>query len=109
MEAQPDGFLLTFTAPVDRALAAKPASYAMKSYTYHYHKGYGSPEIDSKSVKITTATLSDDGLSVTLSCAGLRGGYVHELDASGLTAADGRKLLHAQAYYTLNRIPGSGK
>ncbi|MFT5128716.1 MAG: hypothetical protein ACI8W8_002334 [Rhodothermales bacterium] len=105
MEAQPDGFLLTFTAPVDSTLAAKPSGYAMKSYTYHYHKGYGSPEVNTKPVKIASAMVSEDGRSVKLTCDGLRSGYVHELDASGLSAADGRKLLHAQAYYTLNRIP----
>ena len=82
MEAQPDGFLLTFTAPVDPTAASKPSSYAMKSYTYKYDKAYGSPELDTKSVEITAATVGRDGLTVKLTCAGLRKGYVHELDAS---------------------------
>jgi hypothetical protein len=30
---------------------------------------------------------------------------VHELHADGLRSAEGLKLDHAEAYYTLNRIP----
>src|SRR5690606_10054746 len=34
MRARPDGFELTFTRPVDPAIARDPASYSMTSYTY---------------------------------------------------------------------------
>ena len=35
----------------------------------------------------------------------MRAGYVHELVMSNLTARDGARLLHPEAYYTLVRIP----
>jgi hypothetical protein len=104
MEAQPDGFLLTFTEPVDAA-SVVPASFQMKSYTYRYQKSYGSPEVEVAPVQISTAQLGENGRTIKLTCRGLRKGYVHELDASGVGAVDGRKLLHPQAYYTLNHIP----
>jgi hypothetical protein len=35
----------------------------------------------------------------------LRPFYVHELTVAGVRNAAGQKLLHPEAYYTLNRIP----
>jgi len=105
MQARPDGFRLTFTRPVNVALARDPKNYSLVSYTYPYHSRYGGEEIDKRTLTITRATPSADGASVDLRVAGLREGYVHELDASKLADQAGEKLLHAQAYYTLNRIP----
>jgi hypothetical protein len=34
---------------------------------------------------------------------------VHELAAKGVRSADGLPLLHPDAYYTLNRIPGTSE
>ena len=101
MEAKPSGFKLTFTQPVDPATAA----FQLTSYTYKYHSSYGSDEVDTAAVTISKVAVSDDGLSAELTCEGLREGYVHELHADGIRSATGQQLLHAEAYYTLNRIP----
>lgn len=108
MEALPGGFRLTFTRPMDRATLADPRSYTLESYTYRLHEPYGSPEFERARVMITAATPTEDGLSVDLTCLGLRAGYVHELRAEGLRSTDGLPLLHPDAYYTLNRIPEAG-
>jgi hypothetical protein len=105
MEARKDGFRLTFTKPVNAVVAKNPKNYSFISYTYKYHSSYGSEEVDTKTLKVTSAKTAKDGLSVDLKVAGLREGYVHELDVTKLKGKDGRPLLHAQAYYTLNRIP----
>ena len=105
MRAKPDGFELTFTTPADRRTASDTASYSVKNYTYFYSGAYGSEEIDMKPASITSATVSADGLSVRLKVDGLRALYVHELRADGVQSATGTKLDHADAYYTLNRIP----
>ena len=105
MRAKPDGFELTLTGPVDQKAAADPASYALTSYTYHYHSTYGSDEIDTRKLAVRSVQVSEDGLRVRLIVDGLRAGYVHELHADGLRSANGAPLLHADAYYTLNRIP----
>lgn len=105
MEAQPDGFLLTFTQPVDEATATKIANYPMTSYTYLYHQKYGGDEIDTKPVQVTQAIVEDKGGKVRLVCSGLREGYVHELHIDGLKSASGKSLEHAEAYYTLNQLP----
>lgn len=105
MKAQPDGFELVFTQPVDRKSAGDVSSYRMKSFTYYYHEPYGSPEIMNRQLTITGAVVAEDGRSVHLQVDGLRAGFVHELSATGVLNADGQSLLHTEAYYTLNTIP----
>lgn len=105
MSARPDGFELSFTKPVDEKTAADGESYRMSSYTYLYHKTYGSPEIDTRELKITAARVSADRKSVRLTVEGLRAGYVHELHMPRVRSHTGEPLLHPVAYYTLNRIP----
>jgi glucose/arabinose dehydrogenase len=105
MHAKPDGFELTFTRPIDPATAGKPESYEMKTYTYLYRADYGSPEVDPTTPKIQKVEVGADGKSVRLYVDGLQEGHVHDLNASGVTSKEGKKLLHPQAYYTLNYIP----
>ena len=105
MKARPDGFELVFTQPIDPASASDPKSYRLSSYTYLYHATYGSDEIDARELAITAAQVAPDHRSVRLKAAGLRPFYVHELTAAGVRNAAGQKLLHPEAYYTLNRIP----
>ena len=105
MEARPDGFLLTFTLPMDRQTAERVDAYALESYTYRYHQTYGSPEIDRRVLSVRGARVGDDGRSVRLTVEGLRDGYVHELRLSGVRARSGNELLHPVGFYTLNRIP----
>ena len=104
-EARRDGFELSFTKRVGRATGSEASSYQLSSYTYAYHRNYGSEEIDTKQPAVRSATLSPDGLRVRLKIAGLREGYVHELRAPGVRSAAGENLLHPRGYYTLNQIP----
>ena len=105
MRAQPDGFELVFTGPVNPASAADPGAYSLKSYTYFYSSAYGGDEIDVKDLHINLVQVAADGLSARLKVDGLRPFYVHELHAPGIKSANGAALDHPDAYYTLNRIP----
>jgi hypothetical protein len=105
MEAVADGFVLHCTGPVDAASAADTASYRMSAFTYIFQSAYGSPEVDPTEPKVLAATVGEDGKSISLKIEGLQRGHVHHLKADGLRAKDGRPLLHADAYYTLMRIP----
>ncbi|MFT5689204.1 MAG: glucose/arabinose dehydrogenase [Planctomycetota bacterium] len=104
MEAQPDGFLLNLTHPVDPG-SVTPASFRFESYTYELHSAYGSAEMDRQTPTVTSVRVGDDGKSVHLVVEGLRLGYVHELHAAGLRSAKGLPLLHPEAYYTLINLP----
>ncbi len=105
MKAKPDGFELVFTKPVDIARAGDVAMYRMTNYTLFYSGAYGSDEIQSAANGIVSAKVAADGRSVRLKVGGLRPLYIHELHADGLRSAAGEALDHADAYYTLNRIP----
>lgn len=105
MRAQPDGFDLVFTQPVEPLAAGNVASYSLKTYTYIYQAAYGSPEVDHTTPTITRATVAPDHKSVRLVVDGLREGHVHELHAPAVRSAAGLPLLHKTAYYTLNAIP----
>jgi hypothetical protein len=113
MHVKPDGFELTFTEPIDVASASDPASYAMESWTYEYFATYGSPEIERQRCQIVSATVTGP-TTVRLSVQGLREGgegFVYHLRMPGVRNKQGDKmgrgLLHADAYYTLQRLPKS--
>ena len=105
MSAQPDGFTLKFTEPVDRKTAADTASYSMEAWTYILQSDYGSPEVDKATPVIKKAVVSDDGTSVRLTVDGLIRGHVHHLKAQGVRSASDQALWHKEAFYTLNEIP----
>jgi len=105
MKATPNGFTLVFTKPVNIKQAEDLKTYSITGFTYSYHKKYGSPVIDQKTCPVLKAEVAKDGLSVRLYVGGLREGYVHQLNVTGLKTAAGEPLLHDVAYYTLNAIP----
>jgi glucose/arabinose dehydrogenase len=109
LSARPDGFELTFTEPLELKSAIDPKSYALKTYTYIYQESYGSPEVDETTPTIRGVDLSADGKSLRLSVDGLAEGHVHEFHLDGLRSASGLPLLHREAYYTMNAIPGAAE
>ena len=108
MRAQKDGFEIEFTQPVNKKLAANLQNYLLNSFTYAYHRQYGSPIINTLGLPVTRAIVSPDGKKVKLLVNGLRPGYIHELKIKNLLNQGGEELLHPVAYYTLNNIPGGG-
>lgn len=110
IKAQPDGFLLTFTQPVDRATAENLASYSLAGFMYNYHTAYGAAPVNRMVCPIQKIVVAPDGLSVRLAAQCLREGYIHEVKASGVRAATGGSaVLHPVAYYTLNRLPAGDR
>jgi hypothetical protein len=103
--ANPDGFAIEFTKPVDRETAAVAENYQLKTFTHMYRQGYGSPEVDQTEPTTTKSTISDDGLTVNIVVDGLVQGHVHDFHLPNLKSEDGENLLHTSAFYTLNEIP----
>jgi len=99
------GFELEFTKPVNKPTALNTDNYKMTGFTYSYHKKYGSPIINTENCAVTKAEVSQDGLKVDLTVNGLRTGYIHELKVANLATQEGEKLLHPEAYYTINAFP----
>jgi len=109
VEARPDGFELTFTKPVDKAIATDPASYHVEGFTYMYHSTYGSPITNQETAPVRGVEIAEDGLSARIAVDGLRKGYIHEFKLTSMRSEEGDPLLHDVAYYTLNEIPDGPK
>ena len=100
-----NGFRISFTKPVSKNLSITPDQIGIRSYTYHYHASYGSDEIQESHLEIAGIALTSDRKSLDVQVKGLREGFVHEIELAGFEAADGTKLLHPTAAYTLNKTP----
>jgi azurin len=101
----PGGFMITFTQPVDRQIAANPAAYQITDFTYRYHHLYGSPAINTENRAVYKVEVSQDGMQVRIYVEGLRPGYINEIKASGIRNRQNRPLLHPTGYYTINELP----
>ena len=100
-----DGFLIHFTKPVDKQVAAKTDVYTVTTYDHIYHAGYGSPEVDQTTAAVTKAEPSADGLSVMVHLDKIVDDHIHDFDLSKMLSQEGQKLVHSKAYYTVNEIP----
>lgn len=106
MKALSDGFELEFTKPINIKEAEKTSNYKISTFTYKYHKKYGSPIEDEQNAMVHKAKVSNDGLKVKLTVHGMRLGFIHQLEVPRLKSASGELLLHNTGYYTLNEVPG---
>ena len=100
-----DGFMIHFTKAVDPAIASNAINYSMTTYTHNYSAGYGSPEVDHTTPKISRATVSEDKMSVRLKINGIQEGHIHDFDLGKIKSLSDLNLLHSKAYYTVNEIP----
>lgn len=105
IKATTTGFRMEFTKPVNVDIASNPATYQLETFTHIYQQGYGSPEVDQTTPKVTAVTVSDDKRQVEIQVQGLMKGHVHDFFLPDMKSQDGGELLHKNAYYTLNEIP----
>ena len=95
---------VTFTKPVDPKSASDPTAYKVGTHAYIYQSSYGSPEVDQTQCQVEKATVAEDGLSVRLVVGPLLRGHIHTINLDGVRSAEGKPLLHPEAYYTMNYI-----
>ena len=100
-----DGFEIEFTEPVAASVALGPENVKLSQYDYDWWWEYGSPERHTRKVPVTSVALSEDRRTLTLHTAGLTPAMVARVVLSGITAADGRPLLHDEFAYTINQLP----
>ena len=98
------GFNLTFTAPMDKTIASSPESYAIKSYAYKYHQGYGSPQVGAKKLQPTKVTLSEDGKTVRLVLSAMQDQRLYQFSLKSLKTTKGEPLANALVVYHAHNL-----
>ncbi len=106
VKANPDGFTIYFTKPIDPESAKKPDAIHVETYTYIYQSSYGSPEVDHASPVIKNVEVAADNLSLKITLDEVKEGHIHEIHFPGIREKSGQPLWHDVLYYTLNQIPG---
>lgn len=104
VELERDGFLLQFTKPLAVSPVLDTTEYRLEQFGYHYWAKYGSPKIHRELLKIDKVAMSADRMSLKIRTSGLRKDRVCHIRLPQSRAEDGTYLLHADAFYTINRL-----
>jgi hypothetical protein len=104
MNLSEKGFDLTFTVPMDKAIVSSPKSYAIKSYAYKYHQGYGSPQVGVKNLKANQVSLLEDGKTVKLVLSDMQDRQLYEISLKALKTAKGEPLANNLIVYHAHNL-----
>lgn len=102
IKAIPGGFALRFTEKMNPDTLS---TIAVESNTYKYHSVYGSPKVDVQQMEVRGVKLLDDGVTVMLDLGGLKEGYLHAIDLTGVRSADGKALSGKKVWYQVIKAP----
>jgi hypothetical protein len=108
MSATRDGFRITYTQPLSTETIEKLAeAYELEQWRYVATPAYGGPKVDEETLEVTSAEVSRDHRTVTLTVDGLKPDrVVHLRSPRPFAAQSGEELWSTEAWYTLNTIPG---
>lgn len=102
-----NGFEIELTQPLAEDIELVPADLLVKQWFYHPNEQYGGPKYDETELSPSRLETSPDRRRIVADIPGLRPGYVVYLRLSErLRAQGGQALWTAEAWYTLNAIPG---
>ncbi len=101
---QKEGFVLSFTEPVDKAVAMNPESYDVQSYYYNYGPQYGSSQMDKIDLEIAQIAVAADGQSVFVKLKGLEAKRLVEFNIPSMKSVSGEPIAHSKICYTLNQL-----
>lgn len=101
LHATRSGLKLVFTEPLD-AKSIDPANIHVKTWSLKRTKNYGSEHYDEKPLTIRSASLSDDGRTLTIEADDLRPTWCMEIRYS-LKSADGHSI-DGTIHNTIHRL-----
>lgn len=102
IKAVSGGFALAFTEEVDPNTLS---NIKVESNTYKYHKQYGSPKEDVKEMPVVKSELLNKGLAIRIDLGGLREGYLHAIDLTGVRSKSGSKVMGGKVWYQVIKAP----
>lgn len=108
MDVVEGGFEITYTEPLSAETLTDLASkYRFEQWRYRATAQYGGPKLDEETLEVTSASVSEDGRTVTVQVAGMKPDrVVHLRSPRPFESASGQTLWSTEAWYTLNSYPG---
>lgn len=108
MQLTNKGFDLIFTQPLDGTAALNKELYQFQRYYYTYHKKYGSPRMDEKTIAVTDVKISEDRKKLSIMLESMQAGYVYQLNLGDIKAVSGDSLENRTICYTVKHLPSIG-
>lgn len=107
IRARPQGFEVEFTEALEAGRELKPEDFFLQQWRYKATSSYGGPKIDLEALEVSRIKVSKARTKVYLEIPGLKKEHVIYFRLSeDLNSISGRSLWSAEAWYTLNKIPG---
>jgi len=104
VRARRQGFVIDFSRPIDRNIAARADSYGIESYRRTSTPAYGGEDEQRRVEPVESVQISADARRVTLTLNRLRAGFVYEIRTDNLAGA-GDSFFPAEAHYTMRSVP----
>ncbi len=98
------GFDLYFTKPVKVGVARDAGKYAVTSKRMAYTNKYHDAHAFNHKVEVAVASVSEDGLRVSLSLSELVADRVYQILCPAVVSSFGEKVEFGKAYYTVNKL-----
>ncbi len=111
VRAHSDGLELEFTHAIGDGEGWEPENYAVAQWHYEPTEQYGGPKLDEQALRVRRVSVSADRRKVALQLEGLKEGHVVHVRIPGALTAQttpggsAQRLVAAEAWYTLNRLP----
>lgn len=96
------GFEIDFSDELD---PASLSTIAVESNTYKYFKQYGSPKVDLQAMPVVKTESLEKGRTVRIDLGGLKEGYLHAIDLTGIRSKNGSKLMGGKIWYQVLKAP----
>ena len=102
LNAKTNGMVVTFTDKLDAASARDPKNYSVKVWSLKRTADYGSEHYNERSLKVTSAKLSDDGKQVFLKIPDIGPTWCME-SSYEVQSADG-KPIRGRIHNTIHKL-----
>jgi putative heme-binding domain-containing protein len=102
LHARKSGMVIQFSGALDSKAAGDPRNYSVKTWSLKRSEQYGSKHYDEKPAKVTAATVSADGRTVTLEIDALQPTWSMEIRYD-LKASDG-SMVNGFLHNTIHRL-----
>lgn len=110
VRAMSNGLEIEFTEPLTPGDGWKTSAYDVQQWYYQPTVEYGGPKMDHKTLRVRSATVSEDRKKVFLQVDGIKEGHVVYIRlADRFVSEADRSLWSTECWYTMNKIPKDRK